>query len=127
MTAVRDSARTGALVTPRASPDTLPAPMRQRFLPCAFAALLAFGCGEELPRGRWNVLVVLVDTLRADRLGAYGYDRPTSPHLDALAAGSYLFTDSRAQAPCTYPSAKRAMRSKAPPLAPPTRTSGPPG
>ena len=38
-----------------------------------------------------NVVFVLVDTLRADRLGAYGYGRPTSPILDALAASGVRF------------------------------------
>ena len=32
---------------------------------------------------RPNLLLVSIDTLRADRLGCYGYDRPTSPALDA--------------------------------------------
>ncbi|MEA3364690.1 MAG: sulfatase-like hydrolase/transferase, partial [Candidatus Hydrogenedentes bacterium] len=38
-----------------------------------------------------DVFFISVDTLRADHLGMYGYDRPTSPHLDALAAKSLLF------------------------------------
>jgi len=38
-----------------------------------------------------NVIFVLVDTLRADRLGAYGYQRPTSPEIDALASTGILF------------------------------------
>jgi arylsulfatase A-like enzyme len=38
-----------------------------------------------------NVILVSIDTLRADRLGAYGYPRPTSPHLDALAREGILF------------------------------------
>jgi arylsulfatase len=80
----------------------------------AAAALLATGCGVGSQRGRWNVVVVLVDTLRADRLGAYGYDRPTSPRFDALAAGSYLFTDARAQASCTYPSVNSILTSRYP-------------
>jgi hypothetical protein len=37
------------------------------------------------------VIIYLVDTLRADRLGVYGYSRPTSPELDALAAESVVF------------------------------------
>jgi arylsulfatase len=37
-----------------------------------------------------NVLVIAVDTLRADHLGCYGYDRPTSPHVDAFAAQGVL-------------------------------------
>src|SRR5215470_9879042 len=32
-----------------------------------------------------NVVIVLIDTLRADRLGCYGHTRPTSPRIDALA------------------------------------------
>lgn len=75
-------------------------------------ALLVAGCASPShQRGRWNVVVVLVDTLRADRLGAYGYDRPTSPVFDALAAGSYLFEDARAQASCTYPSVNSILTS----------------
>ena len=35
-----------------------------------------------------NILLIVVDTLRADHLGCYGYARPTSPRLDALAAES---------------------------------------
>lgn len=38
-----------------------------------------------------NVLFVLIDTLRADRLGAYGYDRETSPTLDYLASTGVRF------------------------------------
>ncbi|HEY8156006.1 MAG TPA: sulfatase [Myxococcota bacterium] len=38
-----------------------------------------------------NVVFLLVDTLRADRLGAYGYPRPTSPEIDALARTGIVF------------------------------------
>ncbi|HXT19998.1 MAG TPA: sulfatase, partial [Thermoanaerobaculia bacterium] len=78
------------------------------------AAFFASSCRLPIQRGRWNVVVVLVDTLRADHLGAYGYDRPTSPRFDALAAESYLFTDARAQAPCTYPSVNSLLTSRYP-------------
>ena len=37
-----------------------------------------------------NILLIAVDTLRADRLGCYGYPRPTSPNIDALAAQGAL-------------------------------------
>lgn len=53
---------------------------------------------------RPNVLVYLVDTLRADRLGCYGYGRPVSPHLDAFADGAVLFERAVAQSPWTRPS-----------------------
>lgn len=75
---------------------------------------LAAGCRLPTQRGRWNVIVVLVDTLRADRLSTYGYDRPTSPQLDELARDSYLFTSARAQAPCTFPSANSLLTSRYP-------------
>ena len=38
-----------------------------------------------------NVLFILVDTLRADRMGSYGYDRPTTPNLDELASSGIRF------------------------------------
>jgi arylsulfatase len=62
----------------------------------------------------WNVVVVLVDTLRSDHVGAYGYARPTTPRLDALAAESVLFENARAQAPCTFPSTNSALTSRDP-------------
>jgi arylsulfatase A-like enzyme len=57
----------------------------------------------------FNVMVVLIDTLRADHLGAYGYDRPTSPNFDALAPESVLFDRTTAQAAWTKPSVASLM------------------
>jgi arylsulfatase A-like enzyme len=48
-----------------------------------------------------NVLFIVIDTLRADRLGAYGYKRPTSPELDRLAADGIVFENAWAHAPST--------------------------
>ena len=42
-------------------------------------------------KGPRNVILIAVDTLRADRLSCYGYERPTTPHLDALAADGVRF------------------------------------
>ncbi len=53
-----------------------------------------------VPRGP-NVLLITIDTLRADHLGAYGYARPTSPALDRLAADGALFEQGWAHAPST--------------------------
>ena len=39
----------------------------------------------------WNVLLLTIDTLRADHLGAYGYAKKTSPRIDALARESTVF------------------------------------
>ncbi len=63
---------------------------------------------EEGPDGfvceNCNLLIISVDTLRADRLGSYGHHRPTSPNIDAIADRSVVFRDVLAQAPTTAPS-----------------------
>jgi len=50
--------------------------------------------------GSPNVLVIIVDTLRADHLSSYGYQFPTSPNIDELARQGVLFEN--AIAPCSY-------------------------
>jgi arylsulfatase A-like enzyme len=63
--------------------------------------LLAWvGCGPDL---RPNVLVVSIDTLRADHLAAYGYERETAPTLTRLAEEGALFTNSYSQSSSTVP------------------------
>jgi arylsulfatase A-like enzyme len=63
------------------------------------------GCAmEPAPwegKGRPDIILVTIDALRADHLGAYGYSRPTSPALDALAAEGVLVRHHIAQAPYT--------------------------
>ncbi|HEX7186541.1 MAG TPA: sulfatase [Thermoanaerobaculia bacterium] len=66
----------------------------------ALAACLACRPAEER---RPDVIVYLVDTLRADHLGCYGYPRATSPSIDAFAAESILFEDAVAQSAWTRP------------------------
>ena len=48
-----------------------------------------------------KILLVTIDTLRADHLGCYSYSRPTSPNIDRLAAESTLFQNGWAHAPST--------------------------
>jgi arylsulfatase A-like enzyme len=52
-------------------------------------------------RGDLNVLFILIDTLRADHLGAYGYERDTSPNLDRIAASGVRFERHLAQSSWT--------------------------
>jgi arylsulfatase A-like enzyme len=52
---------------------------------------------EEGGTPRPNVLIYLIDTLRADHLGLYGYPRPTSPRIDAFGADATVFLDAQAQ------------------------------
>ncbi len=65
-------------------------------------------------RDRPNLLVVTLDTTRADHLGCYGYARPTSPHLDALAAESAVYTRALAPATWTLPSHASLFTGKCP-------------
>jgi arylsulfatase A-like enzyme len=51
-----------------------------------------------------NVLLISVDTLRADHLGCYGYKRETSPNIDSLASDSVTFLNVYASSPWTLPS-----------------------
>jgi glucan phosphoethanolaminetransferase (alkaline phosphatase superfamily) len=48
-----------------------------------------------------NLLFVLIDTMRADRLSAYDYDRETSPNIDALAATGVRFAENLSQSSWT--------------------------
>jgi hypothetical protein len=50
--------------------------------------------------GARDVMLVVLDTVRADHLGAYGYARPTSPRFDALAREGTLFLDVVAAVAC---------------------------
>ncbi len=62
--------------------------------------LLAVGCG---PAERPNVILISIDSLRADHLGAYGYSRATSPNIDALAAESVVFESAVSTTSWTLP------------------------
>jgi arylsulfatase A-like enzyme len=68
--------------------DPLPSPARMANLP------------DTVPRNL-DLLLITIDTLRADHLGCYGYPRPTSPVIDALAGEGALFENGWAHAPST--------------------------
>jgi arylsulfatase A-like enzyme/Tfp pilus assembly protein PilF len=56
--------------------------------------------GQPLP----SIILISVDTLRADRLSCYGYRGRPTPHIDAIAKGGTLFSQVSSQAPLTLPS-----------------------
>ena len=64
---------------------------------------------------RLNVLLIVVDTLRADRLGCYGSDLGATPNIDALASQSVRFEHAYAHAPWTLPSFASLLTSLPPP------------
>lgn len=82
------------------------------------AAILLPGltaCSEpEAPQRPPNIIFILVDTLRADYLGTYGFDGEISPTIDALAAQSVVFDNCLSQAPWTKPSVASIMTSTYP-------------
>lgn len=67
-------------------------------------ALLLSVAGCDDGPDRPNVVLIVMDTLRADHLGCYGYDRDVSPVLDAFAAGATVYDHAYATAPWTVPS-----------------------
>jgi arylsulfatase A-like enzyme len=60
-------------------------PRSRLSLASTLAVLSAFACGEEAPRGRPNIVLVSIDSLRRDHVGCYGYSKPTTPAIDELA------------------------------------------
>ena len=72
--------------------------------------LISFFCldcrraAAPTPAIKYNLLVISIDTCRADHLTCYGYNRDTSPHLDQLAKEGVLFEDVTAAASWTVPS-----------------------
>ena len=56
------------------------------------------------PPERLNVLLITIDTLRADRLGAYGWAEAQTPNIDRLAAGGVKFANAYSHVPLTLPS-----------------------
>lgn len=73
----------------------------------------------RLPRGiaptDLNLLVITLDTTRADRLGAYGWPHSATPELDRLAAEGVVFEHASAPAPLTLPAHSSLFTSKYPP------------
>jgi arylsulfatase A-like enzyme len=90
----------------------------------ALVVAAAVACGADAGGGTGtgsrgtppNVLVIVVDTLRADHLGCYGHDRPTSPSIDGLAASGVRFEHAYSAAPWTMP-AVASMLTGLPPAA----------
>ena len=64
------------------------------------ALLFISGCGSRKPP---NVLILTLDTTRADHLGCYGYDKGHTPNLDSLAAEGTLFEEAQSVMPITTP------------------------
>jgi len=64
---------------------------------------------------KYNVLLITIDTLRADHLGCYGFKEISTPNIDALAASGIQFTDATAHVPLTLPSHSSILTGNFPP------------
>lgn len=82
--------------------------MRARALLLVALALIASACGRERTVGAASaggaIIIISVDTLRADYLPAYGATGVETPHIDALASDSIVFENAWSQVPLTLPS-----------------------
>ena len=98
--------------------------MPRRFCRVTIACLLAVplslsGCSREQSvkpaDGRRNVLLVIVDTLRVDKLGCYGSTLGATPRIDELAASGVRFEHAYSHAPWTLPACASILTSLYPP------------
>lgn len=81
-----------------------------RWIVLVTLSALVLSCGDKgLPREKPNVLWILLDTLRAENLSCYGYERETSPNIDALASRGALFENNFSQATWTGESVSTYM------------------
>jgi arylsulfatase A-like enzyme len=76
--------------------------------------LLFVGCSRPGETQRPDVMLLLVDTLRADHLGLHGYPRPTSPALDRFAEDALVFDSVVSPAPWTLPAVGSLLTSTYP-------------
>jgi arylsulfatase A-like enzyme len=93
----------GSLALELAAEWVGPAPAGAERVRAAFELPRAARGIPRPPEGAPNVLVITVDTLRADRLSCQGYARATTPHVDALAARGARFANAYSSAPWTLP------------------------
>lgn len=87
---------------------------------CALLIIPVFlmnGCGSwqmQLCAEETNVVLIMIDTLRADHLGCYGYSRDTSPNIDRFASEGVVLGRTISQSPWTRPSVASILTSTYP-------------
>jgi arylsulfatase A-like enzyme len=101
MTLERSAARTRRLTMAGQSLTTLGAGLLLLLLGCGASE---DGSSPDSTGARPNVVLLSIDTLRPDHLGAWGYSRDTSPFLDELARRGTRFANAWAPSPWTLPS-----------------------
>ena len=71
---------------------------------CLGIAVICGSCGGGPKLGFDNVVLITIDTLRADHVGAYGYPRPTTPFIDSVAERGIVFENAFSSSSHTAPS-----------------------
>lgn len=79
----------------------------------ALLILSSFSC-DKAPAPSKNILFIVVDTLRADHMGIYGYERETTPALDWFAKDAVVFNRAYSHSPWTTPSVASMFTSLVP-------------
>ena len=87
--------------------------LKLRWSPGVIVIASLVGCANEdswdgifvpkEPAPKPNVILIVIDTARADHFSSYGYDHPTTPKIDALALDSVRFSNAHSVAPWTLP------------------------
>lgn len=91
------------------TPSIIRLRMKLRILLCTFMVFLfvkknLVASDSDYKLTNNNVLIITIDSLRADHLSCYGYKRDTTPNIDMMAKSGALFTTAISQAPWTKPS-----------------------
>jgi choline-sulfatase len=109
-------------MSPEGTAETAKSAERISF--CALCVLCGFffvgtaACGSQKPASKpaaRNLVLITIDTLRADHVGAYGWPRAQTPTLDRLAKDGALFERAYAAAPITLPSHATLLTGRYPP------------
>lgn len=90
--------------------------MKRQVLTISILAVLAASCafnqgckkGDKIPglkkNENFNLLLITIDSLRADRIGAFGFKKARTPNIDRLAENGVMFTNCYAPVPMSFPS-----------------------
>jgi len=78
------------------------------------SSLWLSGCGKQWRRRKPNIILIVIDTLRADHVGCYGYRRNTTPNIDHLAQETVLFKNAISPASWTLPAIAALLTSQYP-------------
>ena len=90
-------------------PDRIPVRRRTIALVCWIAVLLCTPSCHREPAFGPDVILISIDTLRADHVGLYGYARQTTPNIDRFFQTGTVFENAMSSAPCTIPSVRQFL------------------